>query len=445
MGYLKGVFMKSGIILSLILLPAAVLCSCKTESGGPIDTSDPLSIAPDDPVAVDSALWFSGIYEKLSGDSSPTKTRQEVCAAINGKITSLTLSPPAGTSTDTADCAFLLSMIDKANRDTTNYGSSEYATDWPVRQNTLTAALNFIFSQKKFVVLSPSYGANGAASHDGESWVPVSTGRNGGWRGIAAGKKKYVALAASTGNRAIYSDDGITWKWIPSGMPFDASWQDLAFGGNPGTGSGESGRFVAVASYGNRAAYSDDGLTWTETEMPAGASWRTVAYGGGRFAAIATNNDRTAAWSNDGVTWTAAELPAASDWSALAYGNNTFVALALNSAQAAYSTDGATWQEATLPATQRWSALAYGNNTFVALALNSAQAAYSTDGVTWQEAALPATQRWSALSYGGTAGNERFAAIASGSNQAAWSADGITWTAAELPGKADWQGLTWGP
>ena len=46
--------MKNGILLTLLL--AAVFCSCKTESGGPIDTSDPESLAPDYDMTVGNLL-----------------------------------------------------------------------------------------------------------------------------------------------------------------------------------------------------------------------------------------------------------------------------------------------------------------------------------------------------------------------------------------------------
>jgi hypothetical protein len=448
-GYLKGVFMKNGIILSLILLPAAVLCSCKTESGGPIDTSDPQSEAPDDPVTLDSALWFSGMYEKLAADSSAVKTRREVCDAINAKISNPTLSPPAGTGTDPADCAFLLQMIDKANEvnsNNTSYHLSEYAAAVPVKQDTLNAALSFIFD-KKFVALSTAYGINGAASQDGETWAPVSTGRSGSWQGIAVGKEKFVALAASTGKRAVYSANGINWEW--TSMPFDASWQDLAFGGSVRTDPGDpakTGRFAAVASYSNRAAYSDDGITWTETEMPGGASWRSVAYGNGRFTAIATNGSNTAAWSSDGVIWNTAELPAALDWSAVAYGNGKFAAVALKSARAAYSNDGgATWTLTDISAANAdWQDVTFGGpggiGVFVALA--AGKAAYSGDGENWTEVTANLDgENWHSVTYG----NGKFVALASGSDKTASSSDGVNWTLSAMPGRANWQHLAWGP
>jgi hypothetical protein len=457
--------MRKGILLLAVFFLAAVFYSCKSEGGGPIDTSNPQSVVPDDPVETDSALWFSGIYAELenrnkSGPLVSPKTTSDVCTAINTKISPKAISVPA--SGTPADCKYLLNMIDAANKElgkATNYGTSAYAApDQKIDQTALTAAVEYISVQKsakKFVALSSAHGANVTVSHDGDHWYPAATGRNGNWRGVAAGAGKFAALSASTGKRAVYSADGINWTWAT--MPFDASWQDLVFG---------AGKFVAVASFANKAAYSADGLIWTETNMPAGASWRAVAYGGTsgneKFAAIATNGSNAAAYSADGITWTPAELPAALDWSDICYGgpagDKKFVAVSLNGG-AAYSSDGITWTAPAtdnLPSGKGWSSVCYGgpagNEKFVAVSLNGA--AYSSDGIKWtvlETNNLPPGQSWSAVCYGGPAGNEKFVAVAKdgpdGAARAAYSTGGITWTSANAvnPGKESWQGLAYGP
>ena len=70
---------------------------------------------------------------------------------------------------------------------------------------------------------------------------------------------------------------------VEAKMPTDISWSSIAFG---------NGRFVAVGhgssvSGGNRvAAYSDDGITWTQITLPASEKWTAVAFGNGRFVAV---------------------------------------------------------------------------------------------------------------------------------------------------------------
>jgi hypothetical protein len=39
-------------------------------------------------------------------------------------------------------------------------------------------------------------------------------------------------------------------------------------------------KFVATISNNSKAAYSTDGINWTETTMPSSASWNDVTYGG---------------------------------------------------------------------------------------------------------------------------------------------------------------------
>ena len=90
------------------------------------------------------------------------------------------------------------------------------------------------------------------------------------------------------------------------------------------------GRFVAVsgASYGSQtAAYSDDGITWTQTLMPSSSNWISIAYGNGRF--IATTNSTPAAYSDDGANWTAFDMPLSNSW-LVTYGDNKFVAIGVN-------------------------------------------------------------------------------------------------------------------
>jgi hypothetical protein len=90
-----------------------------------------------------------------------------------------------------------------------------------------------------------------------------------------------------------------------------------------------NGRFVAISTTTDIAAYSDDGITWTQTSLPSVASWSSVTYGGGRFVAIAgfSGNTDIAAYSDDGITWIQATLPASSRWWSVTYGNGRFVAV----------------------------------------------------------------------------------------------------------------------
>ena len=135
---------------------------------------------------------------------------------------------------------------------------------------------------------------------------------------------------------------------------------------------------MAVANnYNTVAAYSIDGINWTQTTMPTSVLWESVCYGGGKFVATAWNS--VAAYSTDGITWTQTTMPASARWDSVCYGNGKFVAVG-GSATAFYSCDGITWTRISMPditsATQdipsgwfktvEWSSVCYGDGKFVA-------------------------------------------------------------------------------
>ena len=155
-------------------------------------------------------------------------------------------------------------------------------------------------------------------------------------------------------------------------IPDSASWSSVTFGNN---------RFVAVARSSNIAAYSDDGITWTQTTLPDHDFWQSVTFGNNRFVAVVYNS-YIAAYSDDGITWTQTTLPDIIALKSVTFGNNRFVAVAYHSNIAIYSDDGINWTQTTLPASTYWSLVTFGNNRFVAVS-SSDIAAYSDDGITW--------------------------------------------------------------
>jgi hypothetical protein len=159
-------------------------------------------------------------------------------------------------------------------------------------------------------------------------------------------------------------------NWTPTTLPSSANWYSVAYG---------NGKFVAIAYYSNKAAYSTDGINWTETTMPSSGNWWGFTYGNGKFVAIATSNSNKAAYSLDGITWIAATMPSIANWHSVAYGNGKFVTASYGSTKAAYSTDGINWTETTMPSSANWYSVAYGNDMFVSIADNGNQAAFSND------------------------------------------------------------------
>ena len=249
----------------------------------------------------------------------------------------------------------------------------------------------------------------------------------------------FVAVAQDI--YAAYSADGIA--WTQTSMPttpggFRYEWQSLANGQN---------KVVAIAYGSSAAAYSTDGINWIQTTLPADILWRAVAYGNGKFVAIAQSNS-TAAYSIDGITWTQTSMPYAPNpgWGSIAFGNGKFVAVAQFEGNAAYSTDGVAWTQATgSPTDFNWSAVAYGNDKFVAVgnkADTSPVSLVSTDGISWTENSLSvgSITYWKTLIYG--AG--KFIALPEYANGGAYSTDGITWTQFSAPAFVEWRSITYG-
>lgn len=102
------------------------------------------------------------------------------------------------------------------------------------------------------------------------------------------------------------------------------------------------------------------GVDWLGTTLPFFASWAAVAYGNGKFVAIASSKEK-AAYSSDGINWSETTLPSSNNWKSITYGNGKFVAIAENHDKSIYSADGITWNEATLPLFTAWNSVTYGN------------------------------------------------------------------------------------
>ena len=243
------------------------------------------------------------------------------------------------------------------------------------------------------------------------------------WRSIAYGNGKFVSVADSRG-KAAYSEDGITWTEID--LPALVKWNHITYG---------NGKFIAVAKNSNIFIHSEDGITWTQSSLPLSGEITNIAYSDGKFV-MAFARTTTAIYSTDGITWTETTLPASVEWNHITYGNGKFIIIAYGQPTAAYSTDGITWIQTTVPSSGLLS-VAYGNNKFVALGID--EGAYSEDGITWTRMNLPSGQ-WGAI-----CSSDKFVAISTSPDaKSMYSIDGITWIETTLPVK-DWKyGIAYG-
>ena len=218
---------------------------------------------------------------------------------------------------------------------------------------------------------------------------------------------KFIATA-STGTTAVYSEDGVTWE--NGDLPSSGDWKVIGAGNN---------KFVAIQNDSNVAATSDDGVTWTSRTLPASSLWNDIAYGQGIWVAVSGADNRAIFSADDGVTWTNANIPSFGDstvneWVSVAWGKNKFVAIANSNnvnATGIYDEDlnTITWNVTIMDvisdSTQvNWVDIAYGNDRFVALA-DTGEIAYSFDGTVWNPRDMitpdgSTIMNWTSISYG---------------------------------------------
>lgn len=277
--------------------------------------------------------------------------------------------------------------------------------------------ISMAYGNGKFVAVNEDYGF--AYSVDGVNWNEASMPfSDKGWTSITYGDGKFVAISP---NVTAFSTDGINWskgEQLPapsSGVLDMYHWTSITYG---------NGVFVAVDYAENEIIYSKDGINWSKkTKAPlSSGNWHSVTYGNGKFVVIAAD---AAAYSTDGMIWTNTTLPSVEEWISITYGNGMFVAVAL-SGVAAYSMDGISWTKVTLPSSFAAQLICYGGNCFVAIRSyyenETKEAIYSLDGIHWTSTTLPDVANWIAISYG----NNKFITIAH-NGEIAHSTDGINW------------------
>ena len=261
-------------------------------------------------------------------------------------------------------------------------------------------------------------------SDDGINWhetpknIPVSSG----WRKvmydnglfIAAGHTYYTNTESGNTERSIQfvcSEDGVTWNTVSASIPTNCNYINDMICGN--------GKFILAADdYG--CYYSEDGINWTQIDMGE-YRWSTIAYGNGRYVVLTYNSDK-AAYSDDGVTWIETTLPFSDFWWDIEYGDNKFVAITSDD-KGAYSYDGINWTEMQFASYDDYCSIAYGFGKFVVVGSNIGKITYSYDGINWLEAETPHhTIYYNEVIFG----DNKFVAT-SMSNKVAYSYDGITW------------------
>jgi hypothetical protein len=236
---------------------------------------------------------------------------------------------------------------------------------------------------------------------DSSDWVmsktllPISSTATR-WNFISSGAGKFVS-GANRSYDSIYSESPREFNLSTIPLVFYVT--SITYG---------KGVFVAVGNQGEYA-YSNDGQTWNAYEFGLGVGASSVTYGKGRFVAV---GGLGAAYSNDGINWTQASIPAPpapanpslQNYNNVAYGNGIFVAISsyrttsggINYTVSAVSQDGINWQSYTINiGAQAWvsNSIAFGNGKFIAVPFNtttstSRRILESANGISWGFSAL---------------------------------------------------------
>lgn len=255
-----------------------------------------------------------------------------------------------------------------------------------------------------------------------------------------------------------------------SKLPSAEYWLASAYG---------NGKFITVAPYTNKAAYSMDGINWTGITLPLSENWTSITYGSGQFVLIAANTTNML-FSSDGLTWRTGRMPSSDVWVSVACDDSCFIAIASGTSRYAYSYGGSSWSYDDFPISAEWSDITYDGNKFiVTAAYNSVvlsgftynwtqnsnntnaysltkvasngsgysvaiasqyggEACWSSNGTTWNSVSV-AGDVLNDIAYG----NNKFVIVGSG-EKAFYSSDGKTWKQSVLPGSLAWNSVVYG-
>lgn len=249
----------------------------------------------------------------------------------------------------------------------------------------------------------------------------VGNGRNGDTPFVYAGKITTVSQPATITARFSTSIDFASFGNV---MPSQSKWRDVCYG---------NGKYVAVATDSNMAAYSTTGENWAASAIHESVTrWYSVCYGNGIF--LATGQDYFAT-STDAINWTTTSSTG-NTFQCVRFLNGKFYAVGTGIYR---SSDGATWEKCNVPSGDGYMimSITYGNGMYVCVTTN--YAVYSYDGLNWSYTPMPQGS-WRSIAFG----NGVF--IASGLfSYSVYSQDGKTWQTSSIPsGQTDGLGTCFG-
>ena len=254
--------------------------------------------------------------------------------------------------------------------------------------------------------------------------------------GLANGTAYTFTVTATNANGTSLASSA-TSSVTPTAAGLGTTW----FASSPATGqnkmkaAGWTGSvFIGVYESTTAAAYSADGITWTNTTTPSSGYWYPgSASVGGNFSAIVYEISNTTNYSSNGTTWTVGTMPTQRSWYNSASNlTGTIKAIARFDPNVATSTNGATYTEASvLGGTDDWRNIGWCGGTKWAVVAQSTKVMVSTnDGSTFTQRTVPNSQ------YGNvTAGDGSIMILDTGTNGTYYTStdNGANWTTRSYP------------
>lgn len=201
-----------------------------------------------------------------------------------------------------------------------------------------------------------------------------------------------------------------------------------------------NGYFIICNSRGNKIAYSQDGIDWTQVVVNSSANFSapTIFYFNNLYIIISGGNEY---YSSDLQSWSTISFPN-TNFTALRAATNGEIVILSNALSAygmnyLYSEDGLNWNPKSISKiTSAAVYFYYWNGVFYAL--NGNLGPYyltSTDGSSWVQQSAPVSNFYGSL----ISSENKIILIANGSNATPYiSEDGLSWEASTLEGRASY-------
>jgi len=256
----------------------------------------------------------------------------------------------------------------------------------------------------------------------------------------------YTFTATATNANGTSGSSSASNSVTPLAPGFGTTW----FSSSPSTGqnrmktAGWTGSvFVGVWESTTAAAYSADGITWTNTTTPTAGYWYPgSASVGGNFSAIVYEVANTTNYTSNGTTWTVGTMPTQRSWYNSASNlTGTIKAIPRFDSNVATSTNGATYTEASvLGSNDDWRNIGWCGGTKWVVVGQTAKIMVSTnDAATFTQRTLPGSL------YGDISSGDGTIMIVTTGNQTYYTStdNGANWTSRSFPTSAYVGDILW--